>query len=349
MISPGAAFETSDQLFACPVCRAPLPLEDKLTCPACGQRYLSDDGVPCFNDRGTYHGPIPPKAEMRKVLELARTQGYRHVLDGYLKDMDPGLVRYLTDTRRTGGLELLGLRGDERVLDFGCSFGLFSRELARKAKLVVALDVTHEKLQFLALVREQDGLDNLLPVCNGDPVRLPFASGSFDWVVLNAVFEYLPQAIEAPDVRAAHLRALGEFHRVLRPGGRLYLATKNRFSYSAVRARRITTFLPRLVAHRLAGGTMRDPYRQVLHGLRGYQGLLRESGFIAWESRWAVPTLWYPKHFIAVGGRRSRTVADLRTAPVGSRLKRAVWLALARAGVLAFVVPNYVIVARKGT
>lgn len=334
-------------LFACPACRLALDEGDKLACRGCGRSYLSADGTPCFNDRGAYQGPIPPRDEMHRILALARTEGYRRVLEGDLATRDPELVRYLTDVGRTGGLALLELTGAERVLDFGCSFGVFARELARRARLVVALDATHEKLQFLGIVREQDHLDGLVPVCNGRPAELPFADGYFDWVVLNAVFEYLPQAIEAPDVRAAHARALREFARILRPGGRLYLATKNRFSYNSIRGCR-TALLPRAIAHRLAGGTIRDPYRQVLHGLWGYRRLLREAGFHACEFRWALPGLWYPTHFVRLSAARARMLDDLRAAPGGRRPKRAAWRLLAALGVLPFLAPNYLVLARKG-
>ena len=186
-----------------------------------------------------------------------------------------------------------------------------------------------------------------MPVCSGRPAELPFTDGYFDWVVLNAVFEYLPQAIDAPDVRTAHARALREFARVLRPGGRLYLATKNRFSYNAFRERR-TALLPRALAHRLARGTMGDPYRQVLHGLRGYRRLLREAGFQASECRWALPGLWYPTHFVRLSEARARTIADLRAAAGGGSRKRAALLLLARLGLLPFLAPNYLVLARKG-
>lgn len=343
----------ADDLLACPACRAPLSWRADLRCAACGRGYLGSDGVACFNDRGTYHGPIPPKPQMRAAIELARTEGYRAVLAGYLSALDPGFVRYISAEERTGGLELMGLSGDERILDFGCAFGNFSVRLARRAQLVVALDVTHEKLEFLSVVKQQDDLDNLVPVCNGDPLRLPFADAAFDWVILNAVFEYLPQAIDVADVREAHLLALKEMHRVLRPGGRLYLATKNRFSYRSVLGARdhdrlrFTSLLPRRAADALSRARGNGPYRIVTHSLRGYARLLDDARFRSRYFRWPLPDLWYPDVFVPLDGSRAELVRSLRGLVTARTLKRAAWMAAARLGVLPGLVPHYVVIAEK--
>ncbi|HXH84371.1 MAG TPA: class I SAM-dependent methyltransferase [Candidatus Tectomicrobia bacterium] len=338
---------SAEGLFVCPSCRGALSWETSLRCAACATTYLAADGTPCFNDRGTYHGPIPPRPEMHRLLALARDIGYRAVLEEHLRATDPDLARYLTDTRRADGLALLPLQGTERVLDFGCSFGVLSRRLASAAAQVVALDVTHEKLQFLGLVASQDGIANLVPVCNGDPVRLPFADGSFDWVILNAVFEYLPRATGEPDVRRGHLRVLREIGRVLRPGGGVYLATKNRLSYGALRSRRFHQLLPRPVARRLlGGGHRRDPDRHVIYTLGGYRRLFRDAGFTVSAAYWALPTLWYPRQMVALTRGRAAAARDVRRVTSAGGAKRAGWLAAAATGLLPLVVPNYVFLLR---
>ena len=340
------------ELFACPTCWSALAWGSGLRCEACGRGYLSPDGVPCFNDTGTYHGPILPKPEMAQALALARTEGYRAVLRGYFAERDPELVRYISDRERTAGLRLLELSGDERILDFGCAFGLFSTSLAARAKLVVALDVTHEKLAFLTIMRDQDGLSNLVPVCNGDAVRLPFADGYFDWIILNAVFEYLPRSIDPEDVRTAHLRALREFSRVLKPDGRIYLATKNRFSYGALlggkdHGPRFASVLPRRAARVVFRATRTDPSRHVVHSFREYRRLLEQAGFPSAAFYWAFPTLWYPRHLVPLSGSRAETLAALRNISVTGALKRACLTAAARSGLLPALVPNYIILAGK--
>jgi ubiquinone/menaquinone biosynthesis C-methylase UbiE len=55
------------------------------------------------------------------------------------------------------------------------------------------------------------------PLCEGDAVRLPFASGSFDRLFSAYMLDLIPSA----DLAAV----LAEFRRVLRPGGRLALVS----------------------------------------------------------------------------------------------------------------------------
>jgi SAM-dependent methyltransferase len=264
-----ASQQTEHGPFACPDCRVALSLEQVLHCPRCRRSYLESDGTACFNDRGLYHGPILPKAEMAEVLALARAKGYQYVLTKDLWDRDPDFARYITEPARTNGLQLLKLTGNERVLDFGCAFGVFSLELARRVSLVVGLDVTREKIQFLNVVKHQENLQTFFPVCNGDPLRLPFPDDFFDWVILNAVFEYLPKSIDIADPWQAHLVALREFRRILKPGGRIYLATKNRYSYLALRGDRdhdglrFTSILPRSLANWISIHREGKPYRTI--------------------------------------------------------------------------------------
>lgn len=341
-------------LLMCPACRKALAWEDELTCSGCGKRYLAG-GIPCFRDQGAYFDSLPPKAEMRQMLEISRTSGYRQALTGFLASRFPRLVSRtpLAPQGRTRGLELLQPTGQERVLDIGCALGVLSVPLAHRVKQVVALDATHAALEFLDLVRTQDGLDNLVPVCNGDPVCLPFSDQYFDWTILNAVFEYLPEAIEEPDVRKAHLLALKEVRRVLKPGGRLYLATKNRFSHQNLlgsqdhNGLRFTALLPRSLANAISRRMGRGAYRTVTYSFREYRKLLNEAGFEASRFYWPVPDLWNPEHLVPLTGTRSEMLAALGAVSWSSAAKSAFWRLAASLGLLPSMAPTYIIVATR--
>jgi SAM-dependent methyltransferase len=341
-------------LLVCPACRRPLAWERQLTCPDCGQRYLAN-GVPCFRDRGAYFDSLPPKPDMQQILEISRARGYREALTGYLAARFPRLMSRtpLAPPGRMRGIEVLCGAGEERVLDFGCALGVLSVPLTKRVKEVVALDATHEALEFLTLVKAQDGLDNLVPVCNGDPLHLPFADQYFDWTVLNAVFEYLPESIDEPDVRQAHLLALQEFRRVLKPGGRLYLATKNRFSHQNLlgsqdhNGLRFTALLPRALANFVSVKARRGPYRTITYSFREYRRLLDEAGFESTRFYWPVPDLWSPDHLVPLTETRAAMLTAL--APIGwsSPAKRAFWHLAASLGLLPALAPTYIIVAAR--
>jgi len=338
--------------FACPDCHVPLD-GLALHCSACGRGYRSADGLAVFNDSGLYHGPILPKPAMRELLELARTRGYRHVLSNHLPATDPEFARYVSSADRTGGLRLIQLHESDRVLDFGCAFGVFSRELAKRSALVVALDVVREKVQFLQCVKEQDDLLNLFPTCSGDPLRLPFTDEFFDWVILNTVFEYLPRSIGTPDIRHAHLLALKEFRRVLRPGGHIYIATKNRFGYPLlvggrdIGGLRFTSFLPRRLANWVTMAVQGRPYRAATYSYGGYQRLLRDAGFRIGSVHWPFPGARYPRQFIPLTGpaRARRTaLAEVKQPRTSTR---AVWYGLDLLGLVPWIAPCFTIIADR--
>lgn len=117
------------------------------------------------------------------------------------------------------------LDGADAILDAGCRDGTLLRHIARKHR-VVGCDIDHAALR---LGRCNHGLS----VVNCDlTCGLPFASGSFDAVILGEVLEHLP-------VPSA---ALEEIYRVLRGGGRFIgsvpnaFRLKNRLNFLAGRA-----------------------------------------------------------------------------------------------------------------
>ena len=341
-------------LLVCPGCRSPLTWEQQLTCSDCGQRYLAN-GVPCFRDRGAYFDSLPPKPDMQQLMEISRARGYREALTGFLATRFPRLMSRtpLAPRGRMRGLDALRPSGQERVLDFGCALGVLAVPLARQVKEVVALDTTHEALEFLTLVKAQDGLDNLVPVCSGDPLHLPFADQYYDWVILNAVFEYLPESIDEPDVRHAHVLALKELRRILKPGGRLYLATKNRFSHQNWlgsqdhNGLRFTALLPRSLANFISVKMHRGAYRTITYSFREYRRLVDEAGFGSARFYWPVPDLWYPDHLVPLTASRSEMRTELEGVDWGSGRKRAYWRLASSLGLLPALAPTYIIVATR--
>jgi SAM-dependent methyltransferase len=90
----------------------------------------------------------------------------------------------------------------KRILDAGCGTGSMLRELRRRGQDAVGVDSLPE-----AVGLARSGAPGV-PVELGDVTGLPFASGSFDGVLLLDVLEHVDDR-----------RALAEASRVLRPGG----------------------------------------------------------------------------------------------------------------------------------
>lgn len=115
----------------------------------------------------------------------------------------------------------MGLR-PLRILDAGCGSGRDSLYLTGAAAgvplHVVALDVSAQSLISLAQ-QVQKSVHPMALCCADLRLTLPFQSQSFDVILSHYVLSCHFQAAEIE-------RCLKEFHRVLRPGGRLYLAVR---------------------------------------------------------------------------------------------------------------------------
>ncbi len=109
----------------------------------------------------------------------------------------------------------LGLRYGERMLDLGCGGGRHAFEAMRRGAEVVALDASNPELVWASAlmhaVVEEGHTNNGAAgwAVQGDALRLPFPSGSFDRVVAAEVLEHIP----------VDRQAMAELARVLRPGG----------------------------------------------------------------------------------------------------------------------------------
>ena len=98
------------------------------------------------------------------------------------------------------------------VLDVGCGHGRDARYFAAHGCRVTGVDLS---MGLLAIAR-QTAPD--ASFCQADMRRLPFSAGVFDGLWVCASLLHVPRA-DAPT-------ALGEFRRVLRPGGLLYVGVK---------------------------------------------------------------------------------------------------------------------------
>jgi ubiquinone/menaquinone biosynthesis C-methylase UbiE len=100
------------------------------------------------------------------------------------------------------------------VLDIGCGSGYFSRRIAPVVApegAVVGIDPSQPMLEYAAA----HSPDNCAFRAAGAE-DLPFADASFDLVVSSLAFHHIPAESRADAVQ--------EISRVLRPGGRLFIA-----------------------------------------------------------------------------------------------------------------------------
>ncbi len=109
-------------------------------------------------------------------------------------------------------LEAAGVESGTRVLDVACGPGHIAAEAAAKGAVPVGLDLA-EGMVAVARARYAE-----IEFQQGDAERLAFADASFDAVVAGFVVNHLPR----PE------RALAEFARVVRSGGRVAVTVWDR-------------------------------------------------------------------------------------------------------------------------
>src|ERR1700759_2555954 len=123
-----------------------------------------------------------------------------------------GQAQVLGKLRKLLGSELD--RGYQRSLEIGAGTGYFSLNLlqARVVAEATCTDISPGMVSTLSANAQRLGLD--VRAARAEAESLPFADASFDLVLGHAVLHHLPNL----------RRAFTEFHRVLRPGGRIMFA-----------------------------------------------------------------------------------------------------------------------------
>lgn len=124
--------------------------------------------------------------------------------DGFYKvHPDEEYIRIL---RETG---ILKEQRSKKVLDAGCGSGAFSKFLYEQGfTSIVGVDIS-DKLIEIANKREKGKISFLC----GDMLKLPFESNSFDIIFCGASLHHIPHHLD---------KAVCEFFRVLRSGGKVY-------------------------------------------------------------------------------------------------------------------------------
>jgi SAM-dependent methyltransferase len=217
--------------LACPVCRgdlAPGPAIDTWECTSCGRparglRGIADlrtgEGLAqserdwaiaqCLNEDFD-------RLDARGLLE--RCYDLACILPADLRRRQLTHIQTAPERGRHW-LEALGPVGGGPILDLGCGTGAFLAAQGRELGPAWGLDIAMRALLVARKRLDEEGLAHIRLVC-GCAEQMPFPDRTFGGIVAGDVIEHV----------ADQGATLAEAHRVLRPGGRLFLAVPNRFS-----------------------------------------------------------------------------------------------------------------------
>lgn len=135
---------------------------------------------------------------MSQAIHDAAQRGYTQAPDSYQR----GRPEY--PQALEGWLDALGVRHGARVVDVGAGTGKFTKLLARSGAAVTAVEPVDAMRARLA-----ESLPGVRALA-GTAEAMPLADGEADVLVCAQAFHWF-----------ANAQALGEMHRVLKPGGRL--------------------------------------------------------------------------------------------------------------------------------
>lgn len=278
--------------------------------------------------------------------------------------------------KRIGGIGCLPIAATDVILDAGCMWGALSVPLARTGATVIAIDQTRDSLLFLKKRAEDEGLDNLTPIC-ANLRELKPAEAAFDKIVVNGVLEWIPEHGDVEVSRlgeelteagkadmgagrlspsAEQLVFLERMHQGLKPGGTLYLAIENRYDFLYFLGLpephcnvRFISLMPRplqdLIFTRLRG----RPFRTWTYSRSALRRLLGAAGFKDVEIKYAFPDYRMPELVLSDDGMKYFRTCS----PLGQRsfLKKIVvrgvekivyqWLRL------SYFAPAFVVYATK--
>ena len=296
-------------------------------------------------------GTCPPRMEdlLGILVSLAPSLGWRWALTSVFQN-DLNLVRYTTDPSRLACVDLLDLDNTQDVLEIGAGLGQMTVALGRKAKSLTALEVVPQQAEFVRQRCRQEGLRNLRVVCGGSDARLAFPSASFDRVVLNYVLEWCANRTPE-DPRLVQERMLSEARRVLRPGGVLFVATKNRFGAPYLLGGRDEHSGGRrwscLVPERLRPLLWGTAARARLPSRRWLERALSRAGFTELSGLWAYPDARWPRGFVPLA-RPDKIGAVLNSADgsIATNRRSALLMRFAPRSLLKEITPSLVYLAK---
>jgi len=177
----------------------------------------------------------------------------------YNEEVSQRLVAVYTtpdvEAQRLEFLNAIALDVGEKVLDVGSGPGFLAKIMAEKVKpngSIYGVDVSDF---LLNVARSNTSEKKELEFLHGDATELPFPDEYFDTLVCTQVFEYVKEVD----------KALKEFHRVVRKGGKIALldtdwdsivwnsSNKERMSriLKAWEAHSTDPFLPRTLSYRM--------------------------------------------------------------------------------------------------
>ena len=121
-----------------------------------------------------------------------------------------GVTKHIGGVRATDELmELCHIKKGSYVLEVGCGVGLTTAYLAKKGCKVVGIDLSEKMIEKAREKAKRKGLEDKIEFLVADAQKLPFKDNTFDAVISESVYVFIPD----------RKKAMKEFNRVIKKGG----------------------------------------------------------------------------------------------------------------------------------
>jgi len=275
--------EYRDNFFICPLCKSNLLYrEGSYLCVKCSSLWPVKEGVPVFLEKEVPYWHDIPKEDAIRMLKEAEINGWRISMDNFLSSK---LKKFICNYKRINWKYIVDSDTSGNILDIGSGWGTLSFAFAKQSRNVFALEPVWERVKFIRIVKEQENLANLYPVC-ASALKLPFGDNFFDVVIANGVLEWIALSDKSFSPRKVQEKMLSNIYRILKPEGSLYIGIENALAYFYFLGRkdphsglRFATFMPRSLANFYSKMVKKKEYRTYIYSINGYKGLLRRAGF----------------------------------------------------------------------
>lgn len=294
-----------EEILACPKCGSKLRISTLAwTCRKCGKEWpINMDGIVRLLDSGQFFGS--DQEAIVKLLEEMRdmsAEEFFNNIERFEKEYRDFDYDYCLNPARADWT-ILGDFHDKIVVDLGCAYGAVSQSLTARAKIMIGVDNTLERLEFFSLVAGFRQIKNIVPIY-GDVFDLPFKEGVIDIFVCIGLLEYaatFKQGVRPIDIQREFLEHLC---RHLSERGEIWIGIENRLNpmYLVGKTHHgdlpFTPLMPRIVAnavHRIFKG---EPYKIWTHSQRAYRKLLQTVGFETVEFYYPFPNYQRPRFIV---------------------------------------------------
>ena len=344
--------------FQCPICKGNITKnEGTLVCNNCSSKWEIKDGIPIFSKTNQYFGEILRK-EMIHCIKIAEKCGWRSALFNFLRKKHPWVYKYATDPSRADWRFLLPTAKRSVVLDVGCGWGNVSFSLAQESDIVIAMDITFEKVKFLDIRRKQEKITNIYPVC-ADVLDFPFPENYFDTIIMNGVLEWVGCLNQYSNPQKTQEKALQNIFNGLKENGHLYIGIENRYGFNYFLGARdphsnlpFTSILPRRLANLYSQMTKGENYRTYTYSYEEYIKILSKAGFSSIKFYCPLPDYREPRYIIPLDNSSPfkylfENIIDVK---YQKSIKWAKLIRFARTApmwVVKHLVPSYSIICKK--